>query len=160
MGLSYRIWSGDNSDKYPMFISETNGGAQEFVLSGDAAAVFRCMSNEIGSAKILHCPDDLSRIAATNFTTDLAGKISYFVNADASDDALPQMVLDGDDNFAIGGVPVKSGLLEITSNTSIAWTGARHKFVGNLGIADGSVQQVTQSGLRSTLVGTNRFAIP
>jgi len=163
IGLSYRIWSGDNSGKYPMQISETNGGAMELVFSGDASAIFRCMSNEIGSAKIVYCPDDATRIAATNFTSDLKGKISYFVNVDASD-AYPQMLLDGDDNFAIGGVPVKPGLLEITSNTPIAWTAARHKSAGNIGLADGSVQQLTASGLaknfQQTGSATNRLAIP
>jgi len=163
IGLSFRIWGGDNNDKYPMQITETNSGAREFTFSGDATAIFRCMSNEIGSPKVLRCPEDSSRTAATNFTTDLKGKISYFVNVDASD-IYPQMVLIGDDNFAIGGVSVKSGLLEITSNTPIAWTAERHKFNGNIGLADGSVQQLTASGLtnlfQQTGSGTNRLAIP
>jgi hypothetical protein len=101
-------------------------------------------------------------MAATNFS-DLKGKISYFANVDASD-AFPQMILSGDDNFEIGGIPVPSGLLEVFSNTPIAWSSARHKYQGNLGIADGSVQQVTQSGLHQTIqnsgMTTNRFAIP
>jgi prepilin-type processing-associated H-X9-DG protein len=70
------------------------------------------------------------------------------------------MLLLGDDNFEIGGVPVKSGLLELSMNTPISWTAARHKFVGNIGLADGSVQQVTQDGLRSAFVVSNRLAIP
>jgi len=52
----------------------------------------------------------------------------------------PQAFLSGDDNFEIGGVPVKSGLLQFSTNTTIAWTGARHEFAGNIGLADGSVQ--------------------
>jgi prepilin-type processing-associated H-X9-DG protein len=50
--------------------------------------------------------------------------------------------------------------LELSTDTPISWTAARHKFVGNLALADGSVQQVTQDGLRSALVATNRLAIP
>ena len=88
-----------------------------------------------------------------------SSNISYFININAAE-AYPQMLLSGDDNFEIGGVPVKSGLLELSTNTPISWTAKRHKFVGNLAIADGSVQQVTQSGLRSALVTTNRLAIP
>jgi hypothetical protein len=34
----------------------------------------------------------------------------------------PQMILSGDDNFEISGVPVKSGLLELSSNAPISWT--------------------------------------
>jgi hypothetical protein len=74
------------------------------------------------------------------------------------------MLLSGDDNFEIGGVPVKSGLLELSTNTPISWTAARHKFVGNIGLSYGSVQQVTQSGLRQAVqqagFATNRLAIP
>jgi len=157
------MWSGDNNGKYPMQISETNGGAQELTLSGDATAIFRCMSNEIGSPRILICPAGSSQVAATNFANDLRGKISYFVNVNA-EAVYPQMTLAGDDNFAIGGVPVKSGLLEVTSNTPIAWTAERHKFNGNIGLADGSVQQLTASGLtnmfQQTGSATNRLAIP
>ena len=91
------------------------------------------------------------------------GNISYFINPGAAE-AYPQMILSGDDNFEIGGVPVMSGLLLLTTNSPISWTGARHKFVGNLAIADGSVQQVTQFGLRQAIqnsgVATNRLAIP
>src|SRR5258708_7007480 len=72
LGLDFRIWGGDNSDKYPMQVSAKEGGAMEQVLNGDVSTAFRCMSNEIGSAKILYCIDDSSRIAPTNFT-DLQG---------------------------------------------------------------------------------------
>jgi competence protein ComGC len=53
LGLSFRIWGGDNGDKYPMLVSETNGGAMERIVAGDALATFTCMSNEIGSTKVL-----------------------------------------------------------------------------------------------------------
>jgi len=163
IGLSFRIWSDDNTGKYPMQISATNGGTQELALSGDVKAIYRGISNELSTPKILICPADQTRFAATNFTTDLAGKISYFVAVDA-DEKYPQMALAGDDNFAIGGVPVKSGLLEIMANTPIAWTAERHKFVGNICIADGSVQQLTAAGLimmfQQTGSATNRLAIP
>ena len=160
IGLAYRIWGGDHGDKYPMQISTTNSGAQELALAGDANAIFRGMSNELGTPKILFCPADLGRFSATNFNRDLNGKISYFANVDAND-LYPQMILSGDDTFARGGLPVKSGLLEVSAQNPIAWTAARHKFAGNLGIADGSVQMVNNSGL-SNLVNqaTNRLAIP
>ncbi len=160
IGLSYRVWGGDHNDKYPMQIAVTNGGAREQALTGDAVAIFRGMSNELGTPKILICPADPIRFAATNFNRDLNGKISYFVNVDASD-AYPQMILSGDDNFAIGGLPVKSGLLEVSAKTPIAWTAARHKFAGNLGMADGSVQMASNSGLTNLAnQATNRLAIP
>src|SRR5271165_1300080 len=31
VGLAFRIWEGDNGDKYPMSLSSTQGGASEFI---------------------------------------------------------------------------------------------------------------------------------
>ncbi len=163
IGLSFRVWEGDNGDKYPMGISVTNGGTMELVATGNVLATFLVMSNELGTPKILHCPEDTDRVETNSFAALASSNISYFVNVDATE-SYPQMFLCGDDNFAVDGVPVKSGLLEITTNTSIAWTAARHKFTGNIGIADGSVGQVTQNGLQQALQRTggftNRLAIP
>jgi type II secretory pathway pseudopilin PulG len=162
IGLAYRVLEGNHNDKYPMQVSITNGGVKELALTGDASAIFHVMS--IATPKILICPADTDRVAATNFTTDFNNsKISYFVGLDA-DDVDPQTLLSGDDNFAIGRVPVKSGLLELSTNAPIAWTGARHKFVGNIELADGSAEEVNTSGLQQMLqqagLATNRLAIP
>ena len=118
IGLAYRIWAGDNNDKYPMQVSVTNGGAMELIATGNVAACFQVMSNELGTPKILICPADTDRIAATNFTSDFNNsKISYFVGLNANTNS-QQVFLSGDDNFAIDGVPVKSGLLEFSTNVS------------------------------------------
>jgi prepilin-type N-terminal cleavage/methylation domain-containing protein len=159
IGLACRVWEGDNGDKYPMTISATNGGSMALVATGNVLTTFLVMSNELSTPIILHCPKDTEHIGTNSFAWLTSSNISYFVNVDATE-AYPQMLLSGDDNFEIGGVPVKSGLLELSTNTPISWTAARHKFVGNLALADGSVQQVTQDGLHSSLVATNRLAIP
>lgn len=162
IGLAFRIWAGDNGDKFPMEISVTNGGGME--LSGGTAWMnYLVMSNELSTPKLLICPQDTDRWAATNFSTDLKLKISYFVGLDANQ-IHPQALLSGDDNFSINGVPVKSGLLNLTANTPIQWTAARHNSAGNVVLADGSVDQMTTSGLRRSLhqtgLATNRLAIP
>jgi prepilin-type N-terminal cleavage/methylation domain-containing protein len=159
IGLACRVWEGDNGDKYPMTISATNGGSMELVATGNVLTTFLVMSNELSTPMILHCPKDTEHIGTNSFAWLASSNISYFFNVDATE-AYPQMLLSGDDNFEIGGVLVKSGLLELSTNSPISWTTARHKFVGNLALADGSVQQVTQDGLRSALVATNRLAIP
>jgi hypothetical protein len=55
-------------------------------------------------------------------------------------------------------------LLELSTNAPISWTSARHHFAGNIGLADGSVQQFTiqrlQNALQQTGLATNRLAIP
>jgi prepilin-type processing-associated H-X9-DG protein len=164
IGLSFRLWAGDNNDKYPMDISVTNGGAMEFASVGNVAGIFQVMSNELGTPKILRCSDDTCRFCATNFGSSLSGKtISYFIGVDARE-TTPQMILVGDDNLLLNGVPVKSGLVTIASNAPVSWSKGRHEFGGNIGLADGSVAQVTtrelQEAFKTSNSVTNRLAIP
>ena len=164
VGLAFKVWEGDNGGKYPMQISVTNGGAKELTLTGNVTGIFSDMSNELSTPKILVCPEDNTRHYATNFTTDFnRKKISYFVGLDANK-KYPQMILDGDDNLAVNGVRVPPGILNLQTNASVAWTKERHHGAGNLGMADGSVQQATSAGLSAALVNssfaTNRLVIP
>ncbi len=125
---------------------------------------YLAMSNVLDTPHVLWCPDDKGHVLATNWTSGFSAKnISYFVGLDASTNH-PHMFLSGDDNFVIGGVPVKSGLLEFSTNAAIAWTEERHFFAGNIVFADGSVEQTSLQGLQkaaqNTGVATNRLAIP
>jgi prepilin-type processing-associated H-X9-DG protein len=164
VGLAYRLWEGDNGDKFPMNLSVTNGGTMELANGKNAWINFLVMSNQLITPKMLHCPSDTDKFAATSFSANFDNRnISYFVGLDASEND-PQAILSGDDNFEINGAPVKSGLLELSTNTPIAWSAARHKFSGNILLADGSVQLLSNSGLTNWLhqAGsfTNRLAIP
>lgn len=165
VGLAFKIWSGDNNDKFPMAVPATNGGAMEAAASGDPVWVFRVMSNELSTTKILLCPQDRRRFAATNFYTALTSNtVSYFVGVDATESE-PQDILSGDDNFKVGGAPVKPGLLVFSTNTSFAWSRARHKFSGYILTADGSVGGINNFGLTNyyfcpTNAGHMRLAIP
>ncbi len=177
VGLAYRIWSGDNNGKYPMEIPVTNGGARELMNTPDAWKTFQVMSNELSTPKILCCPQDSQRAAAaTNFGDDLKNKISYFIGLDATAGGI-NTFLSGDDNFLINGLPANHGLVNVASNASLAWDASRHVSVtkqgwfsktkvgfGNIGLADGSVQQLSNSGLTNLLhqtgLATNRLAIP
>jgi len=147
IGISFRLWEGDNNDKYPMVVSVTNGGAMELVAIGNVAACFRVMSNELSTPKILLCPEDTHRTYATNFSTGFSdANISYFLSQDALE-TYPQMILLGDDNLLVDGKPVQPGILNLRSNQTIAWSQDRHHGVGNILMADGSAQQVTSVGL-------------
>ena len=197
IGLSFRIWGGDNGDKYPQAVSTAQGGSQQYVYQGATAPtlgssknlgvtnIFCVMSNEVGSAKVLYCTSDSlaphTGQAATNFAQigSYAGgqlQVSYFVCGDASD-AYPQMILTGDSN--IGTCPSGansaatltnySGAVGTYSSPSLssaclvanaqAWTlNDLHQKAGNLGLADGSVQQATISGLNQALVSATNGA--
>ena len=170
IGIPSRLWEGDRNDKYPMVISVTNGGAMEVIGSGNAYVLWRTMSNQLSSPKVLHCPADAGHIAATNFSIGFSdANISYFVNLDVAE-TYPQMILDGDSNLQVNGKPVQPGILDFRTVTNIAWTKDRHNRVGNIGMADGSVQQTTSGSLNSAVVSStsgvptnntaNRWLIP
>jgi prepilin-type N-terminal cleavage/methylation domain-containing protein len=122
IGLAFRLWEGDNNDKYPMTVPFAQGGAQEFVYSGgggggpssgklNEGVVFMVMSNELGTPGVLVCPSD-TRNAATNFSTSTVAPlgqfqtntvtatnyISYFLGGDAID-TQPETILGGDRNI-------------------------------------------------------------
>ena len=164
VGLAFKMWEGDHGGKFPMQTSVTNGGTMEMTDGRSAWIDFAVMSNELSTPIILVCPADKSRLCSTNFAVGFNNaNVSYFVGLDASE-SQPAMFLSGDENFAIGGVPVKSGLLEISTNLPVAWTDARHKSSGNIGLVDGSVAVASSSYLRQMLaetgVATNRLALP
>ena len=149
---------------YPMVISVTNGGSRELVATGDVLTTYLTMSNELGIPKILLCPQDTNRTYASSFASLTRSNISYFVGADVTNELNPQAILSGDDNFLVGGVPVRSGLIGLTISTPVSWSAVRHMRQGNIGLADGSVSQLTDKLLREKLeetgIVTNRLAIP
>jgi prepilin-type processing-associated H-X9-DG protein len=164
IGLGSKIWEGDNGNKYPIQVYATNNEMMKLIANGNAYFLWQTMSNELTTPRILICPADTEHTETTNFSTGFSdANISYFFNLDASD-TYPQMILDGDDNLAVNGARVPPGILNLRTNASVAWTKERHRGDGNLGFADGSVQQATSAGLNSVfaLSGTvtNRLVIP
>jgi len=162
-GLAFRIWEGDNNDRYPMDVPVTNGGTKECTTGAETYRHFKVMSNELSTPKILVCPND-DRAAAADFVHLNNSHVSYFVGLDAKETD-PQMLLAGDRNITGGGAPEK-GVLKLVPGEPVAWTSAIHNHAGNVGLADGSVQQFTSSGLFTALknsgspTNTWRLALP
>jgi prepilin-type processing-associated H-X9-DG protein len=160
-GLAFRLWEGDNGDKYPMAVSTNKGGTMEYAEDGNAFRHFQVMSNELSTPKILVCPAD-NRTAAASFARLENQNVSYFIGLDA-EETRPQMLLTGDRNVTNGMAPVRS-VLELRPGIPAGWTEAMHNGVGNIGLADGSVQQVSIPGLQQMLKhtgdSTNRIALP
>lgn len=178
VGLAFRQWGLDNEDKFPMQVSATNGGATEQAQLGSAYAVFLVMSNELSTPKILFCPNESNpkRKAANTFAQTVppgspqalvpftpTNNLSYFVGLDA-DEAKPETIISGDDNFTVGKVRPNAGLLLLDTNSPVTWTKGRHVYGGNVGLADGSVQCYSTPAFRAALVktgiATNRLAMP
>jgi hypothetical protein len=158
IGLAAEIWRGDNNDKYPMEVSVALGGAQELLATGNVAACFQVMSNELATPRILICPRDATRSYATNFGNTLTrANISYFIgiNPGGTDRGL---LFSGDANLVQGGRPVPSGIINLQTNTAV-WSPERYSRSGHILTAGVLVRSVTQIGFGSD-AANNAVAIP
>jgi hypothetical protein len=171
-GLAFRTWSADHTNNFPMSVPQTNGGTMEFITGPNAFRHFQIMSNDLVTPKVLFCPAecDRARELASAWDTNwpyppvISGNsnISYFVGIDANE-TNPWMILAGDHNIT-NGTPLKNSILEATTNFAAGWTADMHIKIGNILLADGSVQQVDTSGLRKLVadasLATNRLQMP
>jgi prepilin-type processing-associated H-X9-DG protein len=187
VGLAFRTWAIDNDGNNPMNVAGggTTLAANDAGGASGAAAlpqylyhVFRCMSNELSTPKILFCPaemDGSAKYSASSFASVIpAGttaqipfasntNISYFIGWDAQETA-PQMFLDGDHSIGLGTPNVNNAAINPyrnkfvaigTNNIAAAWTdSSQHQKQGNVGLADGSVQGWSISALRSAAANT------
>lgn len=155
IGLSFRLWANDNNDTMPARVSVTNDGAMEWVANGSVAAIFKVMSNEVGSPKILLCPADVGRQPATNFGTVADTNISFFAVPEA-DEAMPGLWLTGDRNLATNLAPQGAGSFTMPGNGAVSWTAAMHRNKGNVGLADGSAFQFNNAKLQTSATNALR----
>jgi len=162
IGLAFRMWSNDHEERFPMTFSTNKAGSMEFVSSGEVFRHFQVLSNELNSPKVFACLADSARQQIKNFDGLKNRNLSYFVGLDASE-TRPQSILSGDRNVTTNG-RLMSGILVLSSNTLVSWTKDIHKHAGNIGLGDGSAQQVNDDNLRKQ-VNSNinlplRLAIP
>ena len=147
------------------------------------AKVFQVMSNELSTPKVLLCPADGAHTYATNFGNKGQGntpvgdfdlsRVSFFIGTDANEQD-PQMLLFGDENVGLSsplGQPAANAATRFTTAQTVgaqnftplnaAWTIDIHNKVGNLTLSDGSVQQVSGTGLKNAVQnGTNSTVYP
>ncbi len=148
IGLGFRIFATDNNDRFPaQYFTNWSGVLSE---PNALAALYGSMSNELSTPKILHCPQDLERSAATNWTSLQRLNLSYFMGLDAKE-TQPQTLLAGDRNLSLRGQPIGPGLHTLTTNTPVGWTDSIHRRAGNVVLGDGSVQQMTSPRLADQL---------
>lgn len=173
VGLAYRVFSNDNDDKFPFFV--TNSLA--FGNVTQAWLHFQSMSNECGSAKILICPDDRARLvnqmsdfnmgpsaSPSSLFTKSNSAVSYFASLDG-DETQPKIILSGDRHLLTNRFNMDGRLFLASSNRSSAsWTTNQHDGAGNFALSDGSVIQATSSVLaghvRQQGIATNRLLLP
>jgi prepilin-type N-terminal cleavage/methylation domain-containing protein len=147
--------------------------------------MFGVMSNELSTPKILVCPaeaDSSHANTASTFAWSISGttantipytndlEVSYFIGVDAQD-TFPQMLLDGDHNMGGGTANppptgyfwnnVQTPSFAVSLGTNFAagggpgWMDNMHAKQGNVGLADGSVQQMSRTKLQESLRNTS-----
>jgi hypothetical protein len=155
IGTANRIFAYDHNDLFAPQLSVTNGGSQEFAIDGQTFKHFQAISNELSSTKILVCPAD-DRKYSTNFETLRNTNLSYFTALDVSSNHLETSFLSGDHNVTNSRAFLSNVVVTVRTNDTLGWTSAIHKEAGNVGIADGSVQQVTSSRVNVLLKESGR----
>ncbi len=177
VGLSFRIWAGDNGDRYPMQVANAEGGASEYVSPPNSGAntwhVTGCMPNELGTPKVIVCPSD-DRTPGLNLVTNTTTgygytnnlQTSYFIGY-AANENLPQSLLSGDRNIGTVATPTDYGVsptsttgadINLATNVTTGagavtqFTDKMHLKQGNVALGDGSVQQVSSARFRSEIV--------
>jgi prepilin-type N-terminal cleavage/methylation domain-containing protein len=182
-GLGFRQWAIDFDSRFPMSVPLAQGGAKEYVGSGGTGSarstcfIFRALSNEINTPKILACPTD-DRTIATVFGSASAGQqsylnngnLSYFVGGDCNE-VYPAMFLAGDRNIGVGtannaNVAAATAYSDIsgdpgcyslgTNATAItaAWSEKMHQKQGDVLLSDSSVQSLSIAKLRESLASS------
>ena len=206
IGLAFRMFANDNSERFPWQVPAQAGGSgvstganAPVTAAGSNPANFRAIEKELNAPKVLACTSDGAASKASSWPeigarapadtitstdnvnpTDVDGqndKISYFVGLDA-EETRPQTILSGDRNLqggtsssTISGSPVQEWN-DNSANPALPTTGnfttALHNKVGNIGLGDGSAQQINNDNalrkqIHAALMGgsvSNRMQLP
>jgi len=99
IGLGMRLWADDHGANYPWLVDQAEGGGKPNGTGNATANVQFCItSNELVTPKILVCPNDTERHAATNFANCAMTNVSYSLGDDA-DEKKPKHILAADRNL-------------------------------------------------------------
>jgi len=163
VGLSLRMWSNENQERFPWKVRQADGGSANNTTLAPLLVVehFRAVSNELASPKVLSCTSSgepkASNWALTGTGSFQTANASYFIGLDA-DETKPQTLLSGDKNVTKSGTVAAAGTtVSYTApagggdNTDASWDQSTHVRQGNVCLGDGSVQQLTESGLRKQI---------
>lgn len=171
IGLALRMWSNDHGEKFPWLVEQYiqgqcdagDGANQDCPAGGWDRAVddgnvtiFRSISNELNSPKVLVCTsDDRSKASSFDTTRDNPyeryNQSSYFIGLRAEETA-PQTILSGDRNISGGGSGRRRSWNDDNpNNIDAGWGNSIHRTQGNIGLADGSGDQVTVQDLRKQI---------
>jgi len=167
IGLASRMFALDHGDKFTWQTASDDGGTLGLTPApfGTATDMYRALSNELITPKVLTCTSDTKSKSSTfemgatpHFDT---ANLSYFVGLDA-EETRPQTILSGDWNIQKGNTAAAAGsTLQWNPTTPIPvmadfndanWGPTGHRLAGNIGLGDGSAQLVTLNGLQKQML--------
>jgi len=159
IGLAFRVFAMDHEGYYPWHTDPSEGGTYG-AYAADPWRDFLAASEELDAPRILACPSDRATLSAvTDWKSFAAGTnqnkaLSYFTGLDGYEE-VPQAFVAGDRNISGGGAD-KCNSVSVAGvwaqelkagNTAIIWTNSIHTRLGNIALADNSVQWSNKRGL-------------
>jgi prepilin-type N-terminal cleavage/methylation domain-containing protein/prepilin-type processing-associated H-X9-DG protein len=119
VGLAFRIWEGDNNDRYPMQVGFTDGGASEYFYHdgvspganyvNNPGMAFMVMSNELSTPKVIFCPSDNIHTRDSGYATNFTfGDVLYCGNPPVNTGKAPNPTGMSKISYFIGGDAVET----------------------------------------------------
>ncbi len=146
IGLAFHLFANDHGGKFPTHVSTNDGGSLEFVVAGYqipgpfyfSYQHFRPLASSLVTPKLLVCPADLNRWAATNFDQFNNKNLSYDIGLKA-DPGIPGAILTADFGLPADFLnPSRSTIIHIpTIVPHPSW----HRCLGNILFSDGHVEE-------------------
>lgn len=162
VGLALGLWAESNDGKFPWKVDQAAGGGKPNGTGNARANLqFSILSNQLSSTKILLCPSDVRKFAATNFETMAQTNISYAPCNEASE-TRPRMILAaerGITGFDFTGLPDNINCFILSSPDTGAKTAKWRAGIchgpnnGMIAQVDGAAVNWTDTRLVQTLMG-------
>jgi hypothetical protein len=186
IGLSFRLFSTDNGDRFPTELGTNEGGSAEWIgAKGEIWRTYMTISNELSTPKVILCPSDSGHTEASIWKKDTTRgnnvsveelrdkSLSYAISLNGSE-TFPQSFMGADRNFTNTArasttldtaAIVDMGADKSTLIAKAGWDDkSMHQSQGNAVMGDGSVQQLSASRLQEALKNSgtvsNTFNVP
>jgi prepilin-type N-terminal cleavage/methylation domain-containing protein len=152
-GTALHAWAHDHNDLFPMQVSTNQRGTLEFAEQGrvnpDVAFTFRhfqALSNELVTAKVLVCPADRRRVAASDVASLRNENVSYWINPGAAFGGTDSPVA-GDRNVRTSG-RTEWTFIQFGSSDVVEFSADLHGHRGNVLFGDAHVDVLDSAALR------------
>jgi prepilin-type N-terminal cleavage/methylation domain-containing protein/prepilin-type processing-associated H-X9-DG protein len=163
-GLAFILWADDHEGWFPSTVDPAEGGSKTRL---EAWMHFATLAQELSTPKVLVCPSDSAKQRAQDFSAGPQGfstlkdaALSYALGTGV-DTQLPGMHLAADRNLigtkegeGCGPSAIFGVITQLDHRENPRWDDAMHRGAGNMLFVDGSVLQLSQAGLVTTMASS------